>query len=270
MRPQVATATWQPPPMWLLTARRWAPPVPMNVYVIEHNRGLVIFDTGQDRASVTDPDYYPKGLPGALYRRLGYVTIGATDTLSAGLAHLGYDIDQVRVAVISHLHQDHIGGLRDLRHADIVVSREEWDTLGGRSPELRGLLRRHIDLPGLRWRVVTLDAGLDPGLAPFSRGYDLFDDGSLVLLPTPGHTTGSLSMLINRPGRASLLLVGDLVFNADQIQRGQVPGVSKKRTSRSTVDKVRALQRQLPGGLTILAAHDPAAADLLVATSVPQ
>jgi N-acyl homoserine lactone hydrolase len=267
MRPQVVTATWQPPPLWLLTARQWAPPVPINVFVIEHSRGLVLFDTGQDRASVTDPEYYPRGLPRLLNRRLGSVTIGPTDTLTAGLARLGHDIGDVRVAVLSHLHQDHIGGLRELGHADILVSRAEWDTLHGRSPELRGLLRRHIELPGLRWSVITLDAALDPVLAPFSTGYDLFDDGSLVLLPTPGHTPGSLSMLVNRPGRASLLLVGDLVFHADQVDRGRVPGVSDKRTSHGTLDKVRALRRGLPGGLTILAAHDPAAADLLVTAS---
>src|SRR3954452_13621246 len=43
------------PLIWcLLTSRRWTPPQPINVYVIEHARGLILFDTGQDRASVTD------------------------------------------------------------------------------------------------------------------------------------------------------------------------------------------------------------------------
>src|ERR1039458_7292493 len=58
----------------------------------------------------------------------------------------------VKTAILSHLHQDHIGGLSELSHADIVVSQAEWDTLSSPLPELRGLMRRHIDLPGLRWR----------------------------------------------------------------------------------------------------------------------
>ncbi len=262
-RPQVGTATWQPSPLWLLTTRRWAAPVPINVFVIEHRNGLVLFDTGQDLASLTDSDYYPGGVAGMIYRRLGYATMSPADTLTAGLADLGYDIAAVRTAVLSHLHQDHIGGLRELRHAEILVSLREWETLDGRSPQLRGLLRQHIDLPGLRWRFVTPDGALQPRPGPFARGHDLFGDGSLVLLPTPGHTPGSLSMLVSRPGRSSLLLVGDLVFNAAQIERGQVPGVSDKRATRGTLDRVRALHRQLPDGLTVLAAHDPAAAHLL-------
>ena len=54
---------------WLLTSRRWTAPRPINVYVIEHRDGLVLFDTGQDRASVTDPHDFPGGIVGFFYRR---------------------------------------------------------------------------------------------------------------------------------------------------------------------------------------------------------
>ena len=47
-------------------------------------------------------------------------------------------------------------------------------------------MRRHIDLPGLRWHRIEPELTGDPGLAPFRAGHDLFGDGSLVLLPTPG------------------------------------------------------------------------------------
>src|SRR5690348_2899878 len=55
---------------WLLTSRQWTPPQAINVYVIEHARGLILFDTGQDRASVTDGDYFPGGFTGLIYSRL--------------------------------------------------------------------------------------------------------------------------------------------------------------------------------------------------------
>src|ERR1700728_304083 len=61
---------------WLLTSRQWTPPRQINVYVIEHTRGLVVFDTGQDRASVTDERYFPRGLTGYLYVRLERFDIG--------------------------------------------------------------------------------------------------------------------------------------------------------------------------------------------------
>ncbi len=108
----------------------------------------------------------------------------------------------MHTAILSHLHQDHIGGLGELGQADIVVSQTEWDTLSGLRPETRGLMTRHIDLPGLRWRRIEPEPTDDPGLAPFRSCQDLFGDGSLVLLPTPGHTPGSMSLLYaSRAGR---------------------------------------------------------------------
>lgn len=114
IRPDHEASTWRPTLWWLLTSRQWTEPRPINVYVIEHRDGLVVFDTGQDRASVTEPDYFPGGATGVLYRRLARFEIRPDQTLSAGLDGLGYSADDVGTAVVSHLHQDHIGGLGEL------------------------------------------------------------------------------------------------------------------------------------------------------------
>src|SRR5262245_12036651 len=111
IRPEHAEGSRMPVYWWLLTSRQWTPPLPINVYVIEHADGLILFDTGQDRASVTDGSYFPGGLAGALYDRLGRFDIGEQDTLTAQLAALGYGPADVRTAILSHLHQDHMGGL---------------------------------------------------------------------------------------------------------------------------------------------------------------
>jgi glyoxylase-like metal-dependent hydrolase (beta-lactamase superfamily II) len=74
----------------------------------------VLFDTGQDRASVTDPGYFPGGATGILYDRLTRFDIALGDTLTARLEAIGYDLADGRTAVLSHLHQDHIGGLAEL------------------------------------------------------------------------------------------------------------------------------------------------------------
>src|SRR4051795_6202378 len=67
--------------VWLFTSRRWTEPLPINAYVIEHRKGLVLFDTGQDRASVTDPHYFPGGVNGLVYSRLAKFDIGPDQTL---------------------------------------------------------------------------------------------------------------------------------------------------------------------------------------------
>jgi N-acyl homoserine lactone hydrolase len=59
IHPEHAAGTGKPHYWWLLTSRKWLPPRPINAYVIEHANGLLLFDTGQDRASVTDASYFP-------------------------------------------------------------------------------------------------------------------------------------------------------------------------------------------------------------------
>jgi N-acyl homoserine lactone hydrolase len=268
IRPEHVGPTRRNTYVWLATSRRWTDPRPINVYVIEHRDGLVLFDTGQDRASVTDPDYFPGGLNGVVYDRLARFDIGPDQTLARGLAALGHRPSDVHTAVISHLHQDHLGGLPELPDARIVVSEREWESVRRPLAATRGYLRDHIDLPGLHWHRITAEPLGDPALAPFETGHDLFGDGSLVLLPTPGHTPGSLSMLVRRPGRAPLLLVGDLTYDAGLLAAGEIPGVGNKPQLRRAVAAVNTLRDRLPG-LTVLAAHDPGAASLLAAATAP-
>ncbi|MFI9848687.1 N-acyl homoserine lactonase family protein [Nonomuraea sp. NPDC051941] len=264
IHPEHVAASGKPLYWWLFTSRRWTEPLPINVYVIEHKDGLVLFDTGQDRASVTDLGYFPGGITGVLYDRLAQFEIAPEQTLTARLAAIGYDIRDVRTAVISHLHQDHIGGLRELTGAEIIVSRREWGTLREPLPEMKGLLRSHIELPGLRWRFVDPEPLADPTIAPFTSGHDLFGDGSMVLLPTPGHTPGSLSMLVRQAGQVPLLMVGDTTYDAGLLEAGHVPGVGEKKRLTETTSMINQLRERQPD-LTVLAAHDPGAAAALSA-----
>jgi glyoxylase-like metal-dependent hydrolase (beta-lactamase superfamily II) len=262
IRPDHVASTWRPMFLWLLASRTWTSPRPINAYVIEHRDGVVLFDTGQDRASVTDPDYFPKGFTRYLYNRLARFEIAPDETLSAGLGRLGYTVGDVRTVILSHLHQDHIGGLAELVQSEIVVSQQEWDSLSSPRPELRGLMTRHIDLPGLRWNRVALTSNDDPELSEFETSHDLFGDGSLVLLPTPGHTPGSLSLLVRQAGSPPMLMVGDLTYDVHVFDDGHVPGVGNRRQLRAAAAMVSALRKKMPD-LVILPAHDPGAADRL-------
>jgi len=263
VRPDHAAATWKPMMLWLLTSTKWTDPLPINVFVIEHRDGLVLFDTGQDRASVTDPaSYFPGGMIGAFYRRTAKATIPEDQTLKAGLGRLGYEPSEVSLVILSHLHQDHIGGVAEVSHAPILVSQAEWDALDESGAEAAGLMRRHIDLPGLAWTKITPEPTTDPTLKPFTTAHDVFDDGSLVLIPTPGHTPGGLSMIVRQPGRPPLALVGDLTFSVSLLDDGHVPGSGDRKQLEQTTAKMNELRRNL-GDPVVLATHDPGAQALL-------
>ena len=262
IRPEHVASSHAPLLWWLLTSRRWTAPRPINVYVVEHEQGLVLFDTGQDRASVTDPHYFPKGIVGWLYGRLAKFQIGTEDTLPAALARSGHDIGDVRYAILSHLHQDHIGGLAELRHAEIVVNDDEWRSLQRPDAALIGLMRGHIELPGLAWRRVSFTDGAGERVGEFPTSIDLFGDGSLILLSTPGHTPGSMSLLVRREGATPLLMVGDLTYDVALMPEKRVPGVGDHAKLQATTRAVNALRTIYPD-LVILPAQDPSAADRL-------
>jgi N-acyl homoserine lactone hydrolase len=222
-----------------------------------------LFDTGQDRASVTDDRYFPGGFTGVIYDRLAGFHIGEEETLAARFATLGYAPADVGTVILSHLHQDYMGGLPELRGAKLLVAQAEWAELSKLAPEPRGFLRSHIQLPGLTWSQIGFEPTHDPALAPFTHSMDIAGDGSLVPLPTPGHTPGPVSLLIRRRTRSPLLLVGDLTYGAELLEQRQLPGVGGRRQLVETTEKVLALKQRMPD-LVILPAHDLTAAQRLL------
>jgi glyoxylase-like metal-dependent hydrolase (beta-lactamase superfamily II) len=209
--------------------------------------------------ALRDADYFPAGILGFLYGRLGRFDISASQTLAAGLAGLGFATSDVRKVVISHLHQDHIGGLPELGGAGIYVSHEEWQTLASPLALLDGLMKNHIDLPGLDWTRVRFTGSR---LGPFDASYALMGDGSMMLVPTPGHTRGSMSLLMQQLPGDPLLLVGDLTYSCELFHKGAITGVGDAKQLHRTSALVRELESQVPK-LRILAAHDPGAAQSL-------
>ncbi len=250
VRPKNIEGTGTPMLWWTLTARTWSPWLPVLAFVIEHERGLVLFDTGQSPDSLTDPDYYPGGLLGWVYRRQARFRVSDEQTLPAQLAALGFAPSDITHVVLSHLHQDHAGNLAPFTEVPVYASADELALLEQKTPELHGVLSKSIPPPGVTLTPVTFADADDE--------VDLFGDGSLVLLPTPGHTPGSMSLLIRRPDDAPLLLVGDVTYDPDLLWRGIVPDVGNRRTQLETARRIASLRAASPA-LLVVAAHDPAA-----------
>lgn len=243
---------------WLLTSQSWVD-VPVLCFLIEHRDGLILFDTGLDPAIKSDPNYIDSGLGRFLLNRIFRLKIGSADGLGPQLTKIGYRPSDIKKAVLSHLHFDHIGGIADIPQADLIVARDEWVQLSEPHPEHKWILAEHIQLPNARWHPIDFAPTDDPLFSEFGRCYDLMGDGALILLPTPGHTKGSLSMLVQSVGRAPVLLIGDLAYQANLLMKDQLPGIGDKDELRRSFAKVRDLKAKLPG-LKIIASHDPVSA----------
>ena len=232
--------------------------IPINAFLIEHRDGLLLFDTGLDPAIKTDPNYISSAIGRFLLRRIFRLHIGPDDKLGKNLEGLGFYAGDVCKAVISHLHFDHVGGIADIPQAELLVSEQEWAQLSTPHPEREWILREHIEIPNAKWRPISFSQTDDPLFAPFGGCYDVMGDGSMTLLLTPGHTPGSMSMLVRSSGLPPLLLAGDLTYEADLLFNDRVPGTGDATQLRLSFAKVRVLKKQLPD-LLILPSHDPGA-----------
>lgn len=253
--------TWLPRTWWALTSQSWSE-APINVFVIEHRNGLIVFDTGLDPAIVSDPNYIDSAVGRFFLNRIFRLHISPDEALGKQLQALGIQPTKITKAIISHLHFDHVGGISDIPQAELVVSRDEWQQLSEPHPEREWILREHIELPGAKWRQIEFTPSDDPLLAPFGGSHDLMGDGSIMLLPTPGHTPGSLSALLRSEGMAPVLLAADLAYDIDLLMKDQLPGTGNADVLRASYAKVRVLKEQLPD-LVITVSHDPATAGQL-------
>ena len=140
------------------------------------------------------------------------------------------------------------------------MSAQEWAILSEAHPEYEWILQEHIEIPSAKWRQIEFKPTNDPLFQEFEGIHDVAGDGSMILLPTPGHTRGSMSMLIRQEGWDPIFLVGDLTYETALLEKDIVPGTGDRDTLRASFAKVRRLKERLPA-LTIVASHDFAAGE---------
>jgi glyoxylase-like metal-dependent hydrolase (beta-lactamase superfamily II) len=241
------------PLLWIFFGRKRIEGIPISVFVIEHESGLVLFDTGVHPGLMTDPRYWPDAVTRLFMNRIFRFHVSPDDTLSKQLQLAGFAASDVRRAVLSHLHFDHAGGIGDIPQAELLVSAEAWEHMLGPHPEREGVLRRDLEISGANWNQVEFAPTSDTSLAPFSEAHDFIGDGSMLLISTPGHMMGSMSMLVRTD--PPILFVGDLCYSEDLMTRNQLPGTGDAALLAKSWEKVRRFKKNNPG-LLIVPSHD--------------
>lgn len=168
--------------------------------LIEHDKGLVLFDTGCHPRIMDDI----AGYWGDFWKMVE-MKFSPAETLDAQIRGLGYKLDDVKYVILSHLHMDHTGGMALFPNAKFLVGANEIRFAYWADPAQRQYFVMGDLLParGFNW----LEVGED---------YDLFGDGSLQMLKTPGHTPGESTLLVTLPSR-KFVLTGDTVHTRQDL-----------------------------------------------------
>jgi glyoxylase-like metal-dependent hydrolase (beta-lactamase superfamily II) len=191
--------------------------LPMLFFVVRHPvRGVVLIDTGlhPDAATSLSRDY------GRLAAKMFGSLRPAAQAFPEQLAQAGVDREAVETVVMTHLHADHTSGMRLLPAATLVVSEREWAAATGRGAALNGYVSRHLPAPE-RVRRIDFEAEGEPH-EPFAATVDLFGDGSIRLVSTPGHTPGHLSVLLQLADEQALV-IGDAVYTLRNLREEILP-----------------------------------------------
>ena len=181
--------------------------IPVSMWVIDHPKGLVVFDTGNNVAITENcKAYWAAGLCDFLKP-----SQTRADTIDMQLKKLGYSTDQVKVVVTSHSHLDHAGNLKMFPNAIHVFQKAElfqgwWpEQFQGRAGKGPFVL---ADLEGTReFNFLELDGD-----------YDLFGDGSVMILSTPGHTIGHQSIKLSMKSGNAYILSQDAIWMKENLE----------------------------------------------------
>ncbi len=229
--------------------------VPIVAFLIEHpTAGAVLVDTGFHSSALTDPRQN-LGWLGALMSR--GLKMEPSQTAAAQCTSRGVDPQEVRFIVMTHLHFDHASALVDFPAATVLVSELEWQAANARTSTFGGYCKAQLD-PGLSYKTVDFGSAAACRRGPFERTLDLFGDGSIALVDTPGHSAGHMSV-IARLAEREALLAGDAIYTMATLRDGERPWrVQNEARFEKSVQALRAYDEQNPQSL-IIPGHDMAA-----------
>ncbi|PWN06201.1 N-acyl homoserine lactonase family protein [Rhodohalobacter mucosus] len=234
----------------VLTSEKWTDWLPIYAWLIKHPEGTFVVDTGE--TSLTSRSgYFPKWHP--YYRYAVKMDVSRDDEIDRQLARYNVDSKDVDKVILTHFHTDHAGGLYHFSNSDILVPKSEYQNAKGTIGKLRGYLPQH-------WKDWFKPDEIEfkkQNYGPFAESYPVTKDGSIMAVPTPGHTPGHLSVVADT-GDKKVFLAGDTSYTEQLLINLQPDGVTPD-TKQSLDTQMKILKLAEQGPVIYLPSHDPEA-----------
>jgi glyoxylase-like metal-dependent hydrolase (beta-lactamase superfamily II) len=245
----------------VITSDEWTSWLPIYAWLIKHPEGTYVIDTGET-SMTSRSGYFPKWHP--YYRYAVKMDVSRNDEIDHQLAHYDVKPKEVDTVVLTHFHTDHAGGLYHFPNSNILVPKTEYQNAKGTIGKLRGYLPQHWK----DWFQPSEIEFRNQEYGPFTRSFPLTKDGSIVIVPTPGHTPGHISVVADT-GKEKIFLAGDTSYTEELLINLQPDGVSPDtKQALNTQKKILRLAEQDP--LIYLPSHDPKSAHRLKTRKVLQ
>ena len=217
----------------------WAP---VSFYVITHPKGNIIFDTGNNDKTITDPE----GWWGPLAKGFG-LKMTQDDAIPAQLGKIGLKTDDIRYVVVGHMHLDHGGNISQFPNSTLVVQNDElkaawWPDVGYSLYYIPGDFEATKKM-----NIIRLEGDLD-----------MFGDGSFRLFRAPGHTPGSQFAVVRLKNTGPVILTSDTVYLKENLDKNLIPPIPGTWSPKGMYEGYQHI-RQIRDteGAQVFMAHDP-------------
>lgn len=195
-----------------------------SCYLIKHGNDYMLWDTGHAMSAAAD--------------------VRPKQSVVEQLAQVNVKPEQIKYVGISHYHGDHTGQVDSFPGATVLIGKNDWTAITSPKPA-----------PGVNFKTFTHWISGGGKVEALSADKDVFGDGSVVILNTPGHTPGHHSVLVKLKEKGNVVLVGDAAHFHENYESNGVPIFNDNRADTiASLDRIKKLAANLKA--TVIIQHD--------------
>ncbi|MEA2348916.1 MAG: N-acyl homoserine lactone hydrolase [Thermoleophilaceae bacterium] len=226
--------------------------VPFVTFLVEHPViGPIMIDTGMHPSVAVDPRGNLGWAGPLVFKDL---ELDTRDAAPAQLRARGIEPASVKFVLLTHMHLDHVSATSEFAGATFVVSDLEWEAANAWNGVLDGYVKKQFN-HAIDFRLLDFTSDATDSFATFGRGIDLFGDGSIHAVATPGHSAGHVSYVLRLEG-GEALVAGDALTTMQTLHGDATPWrAHDMHNFKRSVREIQLYEKETPGAV-IIPGHD--------------